>query len=244
MKFKSLVLAAAITAVLSGCERQAETTEHNTGVPLESQEAKISYILGTNIGSQFKSEEINIDEQALLAGITDAIAGNTPRMDQEEIVAVLQSFQDQQVARQEESMKVKAEANLLEGQQFLSENATKEGVVTLESGLQYKVIESGEGNSPAVDDIVQVHYRGTLIDGSEFDSSFKRGVPAEFGVNQVIPGWTEALQLMKEGAKWELYIPSELAYGPGGTGGPIGPNQTLLFEVALLKILPAEKEAE
>lgn len=240
MKFKPLFLALAVAATLVGCDKQTEKKAEDT-VKLDSQEAKVSYILGTNVGSQFKNEDIAIDEHALLAGITDATEGNPPRMTQEEIVAVLQSFQEQQVAKQEAAMKEASEANQQEGEQFLSENAAKEGVVTLESGLQYKVIKEGEGSSPKEDDVVQVHYQGNLIDGTEFDSSIKRGVPAEFGVNQVIPGWTEALQLMKEGGKWELFIPPELAYGPGGTGGPIGPNQTLLFEVELLKILPSDE---
>ena len=128
-----------------------------------------------------------------------------------------------------------AEANKKEGEEFLASNKTKEGVVTTASGLQYKVITAGTGPSPKASDKVSVHYRGTLIDGTEFDSSYRRGEPVSFPVKGVIAGWTEALQLMKEGAKWELYIPSELAYGPGGTGGPIGPNATLIFEVELLQ---------
>ena len=244
MKFNPLLIVVSAMVLTAGCNQQSETTSETAIVQLDSQEAKISYILGTNIGSQFKNESIDIDEQALLTGITDAIAGAPPKLAQEEVVSVLQAFQEQQVASREEALKVKAEANLLEGTQFLTENATKEGVVTTESGLQYKVLNEGEGSSPQAEDIVQVHYRGTTIDGTEFDSSFKRGVPAEFGVNQVIPGWTEALQLMKVGAKWELSIPSDLAYGPGGTGGPIGPNQTLLFEVELLQIMPTEETTE
>ncbi|MDO7636496.1 MAG: FKBP-type peptidyl-prolyl cis-trans isomerase, partial [Porticoccaceae bacterium] len=125
------------------------------------------------------------------------------------------------------------EGNLKEGQAFLAENGTKEGVVTTASGLQYKVISAGSGAKPTVDSTVEVHYAGRLLDGTEFDSSVKRGVPATFGVTQVIAGWTEALQLMPQGSKWELYIPADLAYGPGGTG-PIGPNQMLIFEVELL----------
>jgi FKBP-type peptidyl-prolyl cis-trans isomerase len=139
------------------------------------------------------------------------------------------------MAEQEASAKLVAETNIKEGEAFLAENAKKEGVVVLESGLQYKILTAGTGAIPTPENTVEVHYKGTLLDGTEFDSSFKRGVPAQFGVTQVIPGWVEALQLMKEGAKWELYVPADLAYGPGGTGGLIGPNQTLIFEVELLK---------
>jgi len=129
-----------------------------------------------------------------------------------------------------------AETPQQKGEAFLKENATKEGVKTLPSGLQYKEIKAGTGKTPKATDTVSVHYRGTLINGKEFDSSYKRGEPAEFPVNRVIPGWTEALQLMKEGSKWMLYIPSKLAYGERGAGGDIGPNETLIFEVELLKV--------
>lgn len=234
MKLQVLCLAAATATLLSGCEKR-ETPAGEAEVLLETQEAKISYILGADVGSQFKNEDIIIDEQALLAGINDAASDKPPRMNQEEVGEVWQAFQEEQLARREAELQAQSEANLQEGQAFLAENATKEGVVTLESGLQYRVLNEGEGKSPGAEDTVQVHYRGTLVNGTEFDSSFKRGVPAEFGVNHVIPGWIEALQLMKEGAKWELYIPSDLAYGPRGTGS-IGPNQTLLFEVELLKV--------
>lgn len=239
MKIKPLYLIIVAAAVaLGGCNKQSEPAADAAEVKLDSQEAKVSYILGTNVGGQFKSEGITVDTDALLAGITDATNDVPPRMTQEEIIEVLQAFQEEQLAKQEAAFQAAAEANKQEGEKFLADNAAKEGIVTLDSGLQYKIVTEGSGEMPSETDTVQVHYRGTLVDGSEFDSSYRRGEPAEFAVNQVIPGWTEALQLMKEGAKWELFIPPELAYGPGGAGGPIGPNQTLLFEVELLKILP------
>ena len=136
-----------------------------------------------------------------------------------------------------------AEANAAAGAAFLEENAAREGVMTTESGLQYEVVEAGDGASPSAEDSVEVHYRGTLIDGTEFDSSYARGEPVTFGVTQVIPGWTEALQLMQVGSKYKLFIPSELAYGPGGAGGRIGPNSTLIFDVELLSI-PSQENAE
>ena len=178
---------------------------------------------------------MDVDVTAFSAGVEDALSDAEPRLAQDDVIAVLESFQQEQIAEREAENSALADKNKAEGDAFLAENGKKEGVVTLESGLQYKIIEEGEGPSPGAEDTVEVHYTGTLIDGTEFDSSHRRGVPATFGVNQVIPGWTEALQLMKEGAKWQLVIPPGLAYGPGGTGGPIGPNQTLIFEVELLK---------
>ena len=147
--------------------------------------------------------------------------------------AEMMAKRDEMQQAEEQAFSLQAEGNLKEGQAFLAENGTKEGVVTTASGLQYKVISAGSGAKPTVDSTVEVHYAGRLLDGTEFDSSVKRGVPATFGVTQVIAGWTEALQLMPQGSKWELYIPADLAYGPGGTG-PIGPNQMLIFEVELL----------
>jgi FKBP-type peptidyl-prolyl cis-trans isomerase len=143
-------------------------------------------------------------------------------------------------AEQQEAVSAQSDSNAAEGAAFLAENAKKEGVVTTDSGLQYKIMNTGVGPKPTADSTVEVHYAGRLLDGTEFDSSVKRGVPTQFGVTQVIPGWTEVLQLMPEGSKWEVYIPSNLAYGPGGTG-PIGPNSTLIFEVELLQANVSEE---
>jgi FKBP-type peptidyl-prolyl cis-trans isomerase len=152
----------------------------------------------------------------------------------------MQQLQKTHTERMQAEQKAAADKNLADGEAFLKENATKEGVVTTESGLQYKIVTAGDGPKPGAGDVVKVHYRGTLLDGTEFDSSYKRGEPVTFPVGGVIPGWVEALQLMPVGSKWELYIPSGLAYGPGGAGNQIGPNSTLKFEVELLSIEPKE----
>lgn len=240
MKMNKLAALIAVAVLVTGCENATDSARDGQDVAvsaseLSTTEQKLSYIFGQNIGGQFKAEGMNVDVKAFAAGVQDAISEVEPKLDHDEVIAVLESFQQEQMAEREAQFRAQSEANKAEGDAFLAENAKKENVVTLESGLQYLIIEEGDGPSPGADDTVEVHYRGTLIDGTEFDSSHRRGMPATFGVNQVIPGWTEALQLMKEGAKWQLFIPPELAYGPGGTGGPIGPNQTLIFEVELLK---------
>ena len=235
-KIKVLPIAIAASLILVGCEEASKPkADASVAASLESEIQKVSYIMGTNIGGQIKGEAFEVDIPSLTLGLSDAVAGNEPKLSEDEVKAVIEAFQAKMMAEQEASAKLVAETNIKEGEVFLAENAKKEGVVVLESGLQYKILTAGTGAIPTPENTVEVHYKGTLLDGTEFDSSFKRGVPAQFGVTQVIPGWVEALQLMKEGAKWELYVPAGLAYGPGGTGGLIGPNQTLIFEVELLK---------
>ncbi len=203
---------------------------------LKDMKDKISYSIGLNIGRDFKENGMDIDADVLARGIRDVFAGGELLMTDQEIQETLMAFQQEAVAKQQEKMTAVAAENLKAGEAFLAENGKKEGVVTLPSGLQYKIISEGSGKSPAAEDTVTVNYRGTLVDGTEFDSSYKRGEPATFPVNGVIAGWTEALQLMKEGAKWELYIPSSLAYGERGAGRVIGPGSALVFEVELLKV--------
>lgn len=234
---RPLLVALAISAtVLLGCnEKTADGDSAGESVELSTLDQRLSYVIGLDMANRFKQDEIAIDTRALTQALVDSQAGEEPRLSEEEIRKTLQSFQEKQQAKRNEALAVVAEANKKEGEAFLAENGKKEGVVTLPSGLQYKVISAGEGPKPTISDTVSVHYRGTLIDGTEFDSSYKRGEPVSFPVTGVIAGWTEALQLMGEGAKWEIYIPSDLAYGPGGTSGPIGPNSTLVFEVELLK---------
>jgi len=202
---------------------------------LKSQKDKVSYIIGVDIGGNLKSRAIDIDLDLFLKGLKDGLAGNKPLLSDTEIHETMNTFKEEMAKKQEEAMKKAAEKNKKEGDAFLAENKKKEGVVTLPSGLQYKIITEGTGKTPKATDTVTVNYRGSLVDGTEFDSSYKRGQPATFPVNGVIKGWTEALQLMKEGAKWQLFIPSDLAYGEKAPP-QIGPNATLIFDVELMSV--------
>ena len=199
---------------------------------LKNQKEKISYIIGMDIGNNLKKQSIDIDTSIFARGMKDAFSGSQPLLTEQEIRETMAAFQKEMMAKQEQVGK----KNKAEGDAFLAENKKKEGVKTLPSGLQYKVIKAGKGKKPKLTDTITAHYRGTLINGIEFDSSFRRGQPASFQVNGVIPGWTEALQLMEEGAKWQLFIPSNLAYGERGAGRDIGPNATLIFDVELISI--------
>jgi FKBP-type peptidyl-prolyl cis-trans isomerase FklB len=202
----------------------------------KTQKEKVSYSIGINLGKNMKSQGLDLDEALLIQGLKDALGGSKAALTDAEMDATMNSFQQEMSAKMQAKQKVDGEKNLKEGEAFLAANKKKEGVVTLASGLQYKIIKAGNGTRPTEAQTVQVHYRGTLIDGTEFDSSYKRGQPAEFPCGQVIKGWVEALQLMSVGAKWQLFIPANLAYGPNGAGQLIGPNATLLFEVELLAI--------
>jgi FKBP-type peptidyl-prolyl cis-trans isomerase len=197
---------------------------------MEDPMVKISYSLGTLMASNVKAQGADsLDLEALSAGLKDVLQSKTLLVEQNEAMGLVQNYMQQAMMR-------KAEKAKAAGQQFLAENETKEGVITTASGLQYKVLQQGSGKQPTAQDRVTVHYAGTLIDGTPFDSSIKRGQPATFGVSGVIRGWTEALQLMKEGDKWMLYIPYDLAYGERGSGAQIPPYSTLLFEVELIKV--------
>jgi FKBP-type peptidyl-prolyl cis-trans isomerase len=225
-----------LTAMLlcAGWAQAAEPAE------LADQKAKVSYGIGMNLGMQWRQQEVAIDPDLLMRGMKDAMEGKATLMTEEEMRNTLTSYQNQHRAQQMEKRKLQGEQSRAQGESFLAENKTKPGVVTLPSGLQYKIIKDGQGESPSAHDQVTVNYRGTLIDGTEFDSSYKRGEPATFGVGGVIKGWTEALQLMKPGSKWELYIPSALAYGERGSGAQIGPNSTLIFDVELISVKKQE----
>ncbi len=198
---------------------------------------RLSYALGVSMGYNFRASGIEkIDIQDFADALGAVFYGQTTKMTAEEAKAEVQKFfMDLQRRQQEEAAKM-ADINAAAGEQFLAENGQRVEVKTTPSGLQYEVLEEGTGRQPSATDRVTVHYTGKLIDGTVFDSSEERGEPATFGVNQVIPGWVEALQLMKEGARWRLFIPSALAYGPNGAGGAIGPNQTLIFDVQLLNV--------
>lgn len=243
MKQRSLkVCLLAASVALVACQQNDNTAE--VEVALDTQERQISYILGANVASQFKTQDMSIDTEAFSLGFEDVVAEREARLSEDEVREIISTYQEEENVRMEEAYRVVADANAQEGQEFLAANAAEDGVVVTDSGLQYRIIEEGEGAAPGPEDLVEVDYRGRLIDGTEFDSSHQRGMPATFGVNQVIPGWTEALQLMQEGAKWEIYIPSDLAYGSGGTGGLIGPNATLIFEVELHRIIQENDEAQ
>nr|WP_217637542.1 FKBP-type peptidyl-prolyl cis-trans isomerase [Desulfuromusa kysingii] len=204
---------------------------------LQTQQQKVGYAIGMDIANNMLRQKLDIDIDQLAAGMTAVFKGEETAMTSEEMVQVLTAFQQEMQMKQMAEMQAEAAKNEKLAQEYLEKNSKLEGVVTLESGLQYKVIEAGDGASPKVDSKVQVHYRGTLLDGTEFDSSYSRGEPASFPVNGVIAGWTEALQLMKEGAKWQLVIPAKLAYAERGAPPMIPPNATLIFDVELLKVL-------
>ena len=203
---------------------------------LSSDKGKMSYMIGQQIGNQFKQNKLDIDPDTLAASISDVLSGKESRLTQADMEGIVQKMQ----ASQKAAAEAEAGANLEKGTKFLAENKSKPGVVTTASGLQYQVITEGKGPSPKATDTVKVHYVGTLLDGTKFDSSVDRGQPVEFALNQVIPGWTEALQLMKVGGKNKLFIPANIAYGPQGRPGIPG-NSTLIFEVELLGINKAGK---
>lgn len=199
---------------------------------------KISYALGLSMGNNFRASGINeINVNDFADGVAAVFYGTQPKMTYDEAKEEIRKYFTAMEARQKEEAAKIAEINEKAGKEFLDENGKRAEVKTTPSGLQYEVIKEGEGPQPSASDQVEVHYTGKLIDGTVFDSSEERGMPATFGVTQVIPGWVEALQLMKEGSRWRLFIPSQLAYGSNGAGGVIGPNATLIFDVELLKVI-------
>jgi FKBP-type peptidyl-prolyl cis-trans isomerase FklB len=226
VQFVAVVVLAVFTGLASAQDK----------VVLKTDKDKVSYSIGLDIGTNFKRQSVDLDAKALAAGIADGLSGGKPLLAEDEVRKVLAEFRQQMGAKAQQVAQQLAEKNQKAGEAFLAENKKKKGVITLPSGLQYRVITAGTGKIPKATDTVTTHYRGTLIDGTEFDSSYKRGEPASFPVNGVIKGWTEALQLMKVGSKWQLFIPSNLAYGPQGAGQVIGPNATLIFEIELLAI--------
>jgi FKBP-type peptidyl-prolyl cis-trans isomerase FklB len=206
-----------------------------TPLSLESDDAKVNYSIGYQIGGDFLRQDVPLDPDALVAGIRDALAGAEAKLSEEERQETLVALQARMQAAQQALQQAAGETNLAAAMAFLAENGAKEGVTTLPSGLQYKVLTEGSGPKPAAADTVTVHYRGKLIDGTEFDSSYSRNAPATFPLNRVIKAWTEGLQLMGEGAKWELYVPPDLGYGAQGAGDRIPPQSALVFEVELIK---------
>ncbi len=235
MKQTGLMILLASSALLFAC--QSNTQEKIT---LKSFKDSVSYSIGTDIGKNFKHQELDIDTKILEQGIRDVLDSAKLQLSEDEMKGVMENFRKGIMAKQEEKMKAQTESNVKEGEAFLEENKKKEGVVTMPSGLQYKVIKNGTGPKPTAEQTVSVNYRGKFLDGKEFDNSYDRGEPVSFQVSGVIPGWTEALQLMSVGSKWELYIPSKLGYGTHGAGQVIPPNATLIFDVELLEIKASE----
>lgn len=246
---KTKILAVAATSlILAACNKEAAQPEKE--VKVESLEEKVSYLLGFNMASQARQNDFEINPEVMALAVQEVNSGSEPRFTNEEMQATMRSFQTEQTAKQQEKVNALVEKNTAAAKTFLEENAKKEGVQQTESGLQYKVITKGDGPIPTANDYVLAHYRGTTLDGTEFDSSYKRGEPAKFPVSGLIPGWVEALQIMPVGSKWELYIPGDLAYGPGGKMNPqtrqydIEPNALLVFELELLAINPDEATAD
>jgi FKBP-type peptidyl-prolyl cis-trans isomerase len=216
-----------------------EATINGIVVPgLDSEKAKVSYALALSYVANLKRQSVEIDESVFAQGLKDALAGGQTLLTEEQVHAILVAYQTELRDKQREKARLVAESNKKDGEAFLEANKTKEGVVALASGLQYKILSEGTGPKPASGDTVICNYRGTLIDGTEFDSSEKHGGPATFPVAGVIRGWTEALQLMPVGSKWQLFIPASLAYGEHGAGSAIGPNATLIFDIDLVSIKP------
>ncbi len=216
-------------------------TQAFNGQPLD--EEKLSYAVGCDLGNQLKRQEVPVDVPMLVQAVTAVLNKQSPALTEDQVRETIAAWQKDAQAKAEVKRKEQADKNLAEGKAFLEANKKNEGVKTLENGLQYKVLKEGTGNSPTAADKVKVNYKGTLINGTEFDSSYKRGQPAEFQIGRVIPGWTQGLQLMKEGAKWQLFIPAELAYGENSPTAAIPPNSVLIFEVELLEVIKAPAAA-
>jgi len=224
------------TAKTAASAKSAATAKGAAPLVLKTDQEKFSYALGMNIGQGLHKQDVPVDPNILARGMKDVLAGGKTQLTEEEMRASLMQMQQAMQKKQQEKMQAAGAVNKKEGEAFLAANKGKEGVVTLPSGLQYKILQAGTGPKPTASDTVTCNYRGTLIDGKEFDSSYKRGQPASFPVGGVIKGWTEALQLMPVGSKWQLFIPSDLAYGDRGAGADIGPSSTLIFEVELMSI--------
>ncbi|HTZ89672.1 MAG TPA: FKBP-type peptidyl-prolyl cis-trans isomerase [Alloacidobacterium sp.] len=250
----SVCLAALGMAQNTGSNQSAQTTKSapeaksqpaSPEIPgLPTQKDKVSYAIGMNVGKGLHRESIDVDPNMIMQGLKDGLSGGKTMMTDEQAQATIVELRSQVQAKMQAQMQQEAETNKKQGDAFLAANKTKPGVVALPSGLQYKVLKEGTGPKPTLDDKVVCNYRGTLIDGKEFDSSYKRGEPATFPVRGVIKGWTEALQLMPVGSKWQLWLPPDLAYGERGAGPDIGPNQTLIFEVELLSIAPKDQPSK
>ncbi len=219
-------------AALMGCQKTAE----KKAVMPQTKQEMISYSIGMDVGESFLKQKLDLLPEFVAEGIEHGLSGQEPLLPKEQRDSLMNVFQEEMMNKQASDRQALGEKNKIEGEAFLAANKEKEGVITTPSGLQYKVIVEGKGPIPKADDVVETHYRGTLINGQEFDSSYKRGQTASFPVSRVIKGWTEALQMMKVGSKWQLFVPPDLGYGASGAGQDIGPNATLIFDIELIGI--------
>lgn len=235
MKTK-LAAVAAMSLVMTAINAATANASSTAAGALNSEKDKLSYSIGADLGRNFKKQGIDINADWMANGLRDGMTGVQLQLTDEQMKDVLNKFQKDLIAKRETEIAKKAEENKKKGDAFLAQNKSKPGVATLSSGLQYKIIEKGTGAKPTKDDTVTVDYTGRLIDGQVFDSTDKAGKPATFKVSQVIPGWTEVLQLMPTGSTWEVYVPASLAYGSRSIGGPIGPNETLVFKIHLISV--------
>ncbi len=232
------IVTAILLTVTLGCDGASKQEE----VLLETTGARLSYGIGMRMGQRMEADGMTVDVEAYAAGLKDAMAGADSKMTEEEINTEMTAFQERRQAEAEAERTALAQTNLEAGRAYMAEMSAREEIETTESGLQYIVVEPGEGENPVAEDSVEVHYEGRLIDGTVFDSSFERGQTVTFGLTQVIAGWTEGLQLMKPGGKFKFIIPPELGYGEGGAGQMIGPNATLLFDVELIAVAPRAED--
>lgn len=235
LRLMTTVIAGVLATQAAFAATTATTTSSAAPTSLQDQ---ISYTIGVDMGKNLKTQNINVNADMLAQGIKDGMAGGNLLMTQQQMDAALKQFQQQMVSKQQQQMQQMSDQNSKDGAAFLAKNKSQPGVVTLPNGLQYKVILAGSGNSPTANDTVSVDYEGTFINGQVFSSTYQQGQPVTFQISQVIPGWQQALKMMKPGAEWMVYIPSNLAYGAQGVGDTIGPNETLVFKIHLLSVNP------
>jgi len=230
---------AALSSLLLSLACAGDGAPSGESAALETNDQKAAYGIGMNMGTQLRAANERLDRAAFMRGFEDGLQAAESQIPEPEIQAALMEFGSQLEAAENAALAAEGQENLAAGVAYLEQNRAKPGVTTTASGLQYEVLRAGDGERPSAESVVRIHYRGTLIDGTEFDSSYGRGEPAEFPLNGVIAGFSEALQLMPVGSQWRIVIPSDIGYGPGGSG-PIGPNSTLIFEIELLEIVDAE----
>ncbi len=239
---KGLLLTILVLVLISVCTWAQEEKAAKEEIEIKTDVDKISYVLGSQFARTLKTDEVEINREVFFRAMRDVFDDKPPMLTDEEMQKIMMDFRQEIMNKRVDAQRKEMARNLEKAESFLEDNAKEEGVKTTESGLQYMVIKDGTGESPSISDKVKVHYRGMLMDGTEFDNSYKRDEPAEFGLEGIIPGWTEALQLMKEGAKWKIFVPPALAYGEQGKPPRIPPNSLLIFELELLEVMEAEKE--